>query len=139
MSELRGGRLRWHVKAVNTETQNRIRITKVAKKPKKLARHSSRVIQFRRALIVYLFAPWEEKSEIAMQLRNAAIGLNLKSWRRDLNPRPTDYKSVALPAELRQPERVILTKPAIRRNAELPKYMCVYTMYGIRALCTLRL
>ena len=26
------------------------------------------------------------------------------SWRRDLNPRPSDYKSDALPAELRQPE-----------------------------------
>ena len=25
------------------------------------------------------------------------------SWRRDLNPRPSDYKSDALPAELRQP------------------------------------
>src|SRR5437867_4198241 len=24
------------------------------------------------------------------------------SWRRDLNPRPADYKSAALPAELRQ-------------------------------------
>src|SRR5947208_6676752 len=30
-----------------------------------------------------------------------------ESWsrRRDLNPRPTDYKSVALPTELRRPER----------------------------------
>ena len=27
------------------------------------------------------------------------------SWRRDLNPRPSDYKSDALPAELRQPAR----------------------------------
>ena len=29
-----------------------------------------------------------------------------ESWsrRRDLNPRPTDYKSVALPTELRRPE-----------------------------------
>src|SRR6185437_6033225 len=27
------------------------------------------------------------------------------SWRRDLNPRPSDYKSDALPAELRQPFR----------------------------------
>ena len=31
----------------------------------------------------------------------------LKNWsrRRDLNPRPSDYKSDALPAELRQPEQ----------------------------------
>src|SRR5207247_3704898 len=27
------------------------------------------------------------------------------SWRRDLNPRPADYKSAALPTELRQPEQ----------------------------------
>jgi hypothetical protein len=26
------------------------------------------------------------------------------SWRRDLNPRPADYKSAALPTELRQPD-----------------------------------
>ncbi len=26
------------------------------------------------------------------------------SWRRDSNPRPSDYKSDALPAELRQPK-----------------------------------
>ena len=29
----------------------------------------------------------------------------LWSWRRDLNPRPSDYKSDALPAELRQPKQ----------------------------------
>ena len=34
------------------------------------------------------------------------------SWRRDLNPRPSDYKSDALPAELRQPcPAVSLRKP----------------------------
>ena len=31
-----------------------------------------------------------------------AQGLQFWSWRRDLNPRPSDYKSDALPAELRQ-------------------------------------
>jgi hypothetical protein len=30
------------------------------------------------------------------------IPLTIWSWRRDLNPRPSDYKSDALPAELRQ-------------------------------------
>jgi hypothetical protein len=29
----------------------------------------------------------------------------IASWRRDLNPRPADYKSAALPAELRQREK----------------------------------
>ncbi len=28
--------------------------------------------------------------------------LNIKSWKRDLNPRPTDYESVALPTALFQ-------------------------------------
>src|SRR5436305_13637544 len=28
------------------------------------------------------------------------------SWRRELNPRPADYKSAALPTELRQPQKV---------------------------------
>ena len=32
----------------------------------------------------------------------AQTGIHLWSWRRDLNPRPSDYKSDALPAELRQ-------------------------------------
>jgi hypothetical protein len=34
--------------------------------------------------------------------------LNL-SWRRELNPRPSDYKSDALPTELRQPRKPIKT------------------------------
>lgn len=36
------------------------------------------------------------------------------SWRRDLNPRPSDYKSDALPAELRQrrPNRVRIAERA---------------------------
>jgi hypothetical protein len=31
------------------------------------------------------------------------VGSRIWSWRRDSNPRPSDYKSDALPAELRQP------------------------------------
>jgi hypothetical protein len=39
-----------------------------------------------------------------LPLRLAARSrLRFWSWRRDLNPRPSDYKSDALPAELRQP------------------------------------
>ena len=38
------------------------------------------------------------------------------SWRRDLNPRPSDYKSDALPAELRQ--QTILTCPTVRRHLD---------------------
>ena len=35
-------------------------------------------------------------------IRVACSTLKIWSWRRDLNPRPSDYKSDALPAELRQ-------------------------------------
>ena len=42
------------------------------------------------------------------------------SWRRDLNPRPSDYKSDALPAELRQPippsKRLKTTRPEVRNT-----------------------
>jgi hypothetical protein len=38
------------------------------------------------------------------QISRPAFPASFKwSWRRDLNPRPSDYKSDALPAELRQP------------------------------------
>ncbi len=38
------------------------------------------------------------------------------SWRRDLNPRPSDYKSDALPAELRQPMPPRKLAPESRRR-----------------------
>jgi hypothetical protein len=39
--------------------------------------------------------------------------LLLWSWRRDLNPRPSDYKSDALPTELRQQYLKTKMKPKI--------------------------
>jgi hypothetical protein len=51
------------------------------------------------------------KAASTPSLRSTPIGkmlageTKLWSWRRDLNPRPSDYKSDALPAELRQPEQ----------------------------------
>src|SRR5208283_1463469 len=40
---------------------------------------------------------------LLLLLRHVARStLQFWSWRRDLNPRPSDYKSDALPAELRQ-------------------------------------
>ena len=43
------------------------------------------------------------------------------SQRRDSNPRPTDYKSVALPAELRWPRlRILLIKHRIQRAESRP-------------------
>jgi hypothetical protein len=38
------------------------------------------------------------------------------SWRRDLNPRPPDYKSGALPAELRQPTLANSTAKTAQRS-----------------------
>jgi hypothetical protein len=40
----------------------------------------------------------------------------LWSWRRDLNPRPSDYKSDALPAELRQLDSHPETTPDPRKT-----------------------
>ena len=44
------------------------------------------------------------------------------SWRRDLNPRPSDYKSDALPAELRQPKQpsFALCKPYPQKISAVP-------------------
>src|SRR5437764_14309282 len=37
------------------------------------------------------------------------------SWRRDLNPRPSDYKSDALPTELRQQNLICTPNPLSRK------------------------
>jgi hypothetical protein len=49
---------------------------------------------------------------------SGALWLRFWSWRRDLNPRPSDYKSDALPAELRQPARF----------AALAAHLCIIQM-----------
>jgi hypothetical protein len=47
----------------------------------------------------------------AWRARAAHRGCHLNwSWRRDSNPRPSDYKSDALPAELRQPQTPYLSR-----------------------------
>ena len=48
----------------------------------------------------------ETRSRISVQRPSCSFRgciRSIWSWRRDLNPRPSDYKSDALPAELRQP------------------------------------
>ena len=65
-------------------------------------------------------------SQGAADLQSAAINhsaispneLDRWSWRRDLNPRPSDYKSDALPTELRQPvgKHPNITKSRSPRN-----------------------
>ena|GEM_PF-2801068 len=50
---------------------------------------------------------------------SACMGRNW-SWRRDLNPRPSDYKSDALPAELRQPKQTFALP--VWRSAYLEDY-----------------
>ena len=39
---------------------------------------------------------------VNVEVRLWLTQLRLESWRRDLNPQPADYKSAALPVELRQ-------------------------------------
>jgi hypothetical protein len=47
------------------------------------------------------------------------------SWRRELNPRPSDYKSDALPAELRQrrSNRVRIAEEVLELQEVAPKYL----------------
>src|SRR6266436_4271282 len=44
------------------------------------------------------------------------------SWRRELNPRPADYKSAALPTELRQPEQNVNFSTSYARRATHCRY-----------------
>src|ERR1700679_3187742 len=44
-------------------------------------------------------------TNINFQPTHMLLPQGIWSWRRDLNPRPPDYKSGALPAELRQPKQ----------------------------------
>ena len=53
-------------------------------------------------------------------IRVACSTLKIWSWRRDLNPRPSDYKSDALPAELRQ--RTTLHGHVPQSSIVLPAY-----------------
>ena len=46
---------------------------------------------------------------------SARYRFRLRSWRRDLNPQPADYKSAALPIELRQ--RALPTMDTVHRRA----------------------
>ena len=77
--------------------------------PQKLRRHSpadpyglrSDHLQKRQRASPALFAERKAPVGESSSLRSP-IWKQLWSWRRDLNPRPSDYKSDALPAELRQ-------------------------------------
>src|SRR5207245_1878601 len=44
------------------------------------------------------------------------------SWRRDLNPRPADYKSAALPTELRQLEQKVNFSTSYASRASCPPF-----------------
>src|SRR5437899_7936776 len=46
------------------------------------------------------------------------------SWRRELNPRPSDYKSDALPTELRQPACLILTCDIVELIPQMAATFC---------------
>jgi hypothetical protein len=53
-------------------------------------------------------APCSGASKTVARTNKVTLAAELWSWRRDLNPRPSDYKSDALPAELRQPKTATL-------------------------------
>ena len=62
---------------------------------------------------------------LLMEIRRPSTANILKiSWRRDLNPRPSDYKSDALPTELRQhcpkPAKNIKSGTLIARSLSKP-------------------
>ncbi len=71
---------------------------------------------------------WDHRGGQIQRLNNSNAGPNLLpfwapeaisdewSWRRDLNPRPSDYKSDALPAELRQPSLQIQKSTGFARS-----------------------
>ncbi len=56
----------------------------------------------------------------------AAAGCKNWSWRRDLNPRPPDYKSGALPAELRQPETATRVRNNYQTHVQLYHRNCAW-------------
>ncbi len=59
-----------------------------------------------------IFASFQADSSAANRSQTYLRSLSREgedwSWRQDLNPRPTDYKSVALPTELRQHNKMLL-------------------------------
>ena len=54
---------------------------------------------------IYSLIPLAAREPLQMQLLALHHARQVKkwSWREELNPRPADYKSAALPTELRQP------------------------------------
>jgi hypothetical protein len=52
---------------------------------------------------IYSLPPLAARARHLMPLdRSISAGQKAQSWRQDLNPQPVDYKSTALPVELRQ-------------------------------------
>ena len=88
-------------------SKNAVRQTCRSATPAKL--HNSRAHTWARLEIQGAAAGISSLGELRVSLAcscyasRRADGLRFWSWRRDLNPRPSDYKSDALPAELRQP------------------------------------
>ena len=57
---------------------------------------------YRRSRSVSFTQPLDRLPEPARCFGVPGVGTPLRSWRRDSNPQPADYKSAALPVELRQ-------------------------------------
>ena len=73
---------------------------------------------------IYSLIPLAAREPLRMHEMHRTQQANDKwSWREELNPRPADYKSAALPTELRQPSIIatycggrILEKLSLVRN-----------------------
>ena len=75
--------------------------------PKKLAA-SRRYLVLRRA-----YHPIATVHRLQRSPHYRSVPQRLRSWRRELNPRPADYKSAALPTELRQRRQIYDCSTAI--------------------------
>ena len=91
------------------------------------------------------FSPLREPVPIRDQLGTTVVPCDVRvwgepgtwSWRRDLNPRPADYKSAALPTELRQPTIIPARQKldystSYARGATVPAVKRLAILGGIR-------
>jgi hypothetical protein len=98
-----------------------------ARKSSGKTQHPTRATTFARNLFSEAAAGFSSLGELCvllgllLLLRLAArSGSSIWSWRRDLNPRPSDYKSDALPAELRQRAMGIMAHAPIEHSSPRP-------------------
>ena len=104
----------WRGKDSNLRRQSRqiySLIPLTAREP--LLQYERRILLKRQVLVnTYTFKSHRKRNLLSKHIQLRAFDLKNWSWRLDLNPRPADYKSAALPTELRQPTNynIVLTR-----------------------------